>query len=440
MHRRFELGREQVEKHLSQSKSMDFADVVHQSITFSRKVPSQALILDLVDNRWLQRLRDISQTANTRLVYMFSEHSRFGHCLGVAYLTTLLLEKLEQQYPDEIAPYKNAVCAAAILHDIGHLAPGSHTAFKTWFPDQEDIHEEIAIRLILEDPELNSTLKRYGEELPQTVQAILKESDEVPPWTWEIISGGGWNVDRGNWCTVDSILAGVSYGKYNIPALTDSIMLTSDRHLALKENRLDAMMHFALSRHAMYRQIYQHRVILSADTINLAIVQRARDLRAKLDFCDDTMRKALDAKSPHELTLDMVFQMREYWWRYHLARWSAGSDAILADLSQRLLNRRLFKTIRISQDENREALLKTACRAVEEAGYDPRYYFHQISTVDMHSGDYKQSIRVQMDDGRTRSLTEAEPLFNAMLRESHSLTKSWLVMPESAKLKLGRDR
>ena len=51
-----------------------FADVVHQSVSFSKNDPAEALLLNLIDTPWFQRLRDISQTANTRLVYMFSEH------------------------------------------------------------------------------------------------------------------------------------------------------------------------------------------------------------------------------------------------------------------------------------------------------------------------------------------------------------------------------
>ena len=417
-----------------------FADVVHQSIAFSREVESQALALRLIDNRWVQRLRDISQTANTRLVYMFSEHSRFGHCLGVAYLAETLLQKLAQNHPDEVAPFRPAIVAAALLHDIGHLAPGSHTAFKTWFPDQRDTHEQMAGRIIEGDDELRTTLAAVDPKLPELVQQILGESPDLPPWTWEVISGGGWNVDRGNWCIVDSILAGVSYGQYNIPALTDSIVITPDRHLAVRENRLDAMMHFAVSRHAMYRQVYQHRVRLAADTLNLAIVRRARDLGASIPFADETMQAALAAETPGELTPRTVYAMREGWWRYHLSRWAEGGDEILADLSCRLLNRQLLKTVRIQDPAERSTLEAAAAAAVSRAGFDPRYYLHEVTTVDMHRGDLHQSMRVLMDDGQVRQLFDADPLFRAMVTDSGASTKSWLVLPGEAKALLGRGR
>jgi HD superfamily phosphohydrolase len=420
--------------------TITFADVVHQSIAFSTAVPSQALALEILDNRWFQRLRDISQTANTRLVYMFSEHSRFGHCLGVAYLAESLLEKLSHQRPREVAEYRAAIVAAAMLHDIGHLAPGSHTAFKTWFPGQPDEHELMASKILRGDAELLSILRKYGADLPAAVEAILREDPALPPWTWQIISGGGWNVDRGNWCMVDSILAGVSYGEYNIPALTDSIVITDSGHLAVRENRLDAMMHFAVSRHAMYRQIYQHRAILAVDTLNVAIARRARDLAEEIPFADETMRAVLAAKTPDALTPAIVFAMRESWWKYHLSRWRSGTDAILADLSARLVDRQLFKTVRVRDDENPAELRERAAQAVVAAGYDLRYYLGELSTEDMHAGDSRQSMLILKDDGFIKPLTEADPLFKAMVSSSHAGDKTWLSLPKEAKERLGRER
>lgn len=414
--------------------TISFADLVHQSVTFSTEVPSQALALRLFDTRWMQRLRDISQTANTRLVYMFSEHSRFGHSLGVAYLAEALMQKLAANFPAQVAPFRAAVTAAATLHDIGHLAPGSHTAFRTWFPYSADIHEKLASRIIKEDPEIQAIL---GRELSARTIEVLEESKEVPPWTWEIISGGGWNVDRGNWCIIDSILAGVQYGQYNIPALTDSIVITDCGHLALKENRLDAMMHFAVSRHAMYRQVYQHRVILASDMLNRAVVQRARDLGPGKVFADEVMTKVLACTDPETLETKTIFSMREFWWRYHLMRWCQDSDKVLADLSSRLLERRLLKTVRVPVEASHDELIASARSSVEKAGYDPRYYLHEISTMDVQAGDLEQSMSVLLDSGKTLKLTDADPLFNTLLRETKAGLKRWLALPKEAKAILG---
>jgi HD superfamily phosphohydrolase len=413
--------------------TISFADVAHQSITLSTSIPAHRVILQLIDTAWVQRLRDISQTANTRLVYMFSEHSRFGHCLGVAHLAVLLLDKLRASYPEEVDRYSVPVAAAALLHDVGHLAPGSHTAFKTWFPEREDTHEEISARIISSSPEIQKILTSFGENTLSEVLAILSESQSVPPWTWEIISGGGWNVDRGNWCIVDSILAGVSYGKYNVPALTESMTLTPDGHLALSENRLDAMTHFAVSRHAMYRQLYQHRVILASDVVNQAIALRARDLGAKLPFADDAMKEVLASRDASELSLATIDMMREPWWRYHLLRWRGCSDPILSDLASRLIDRRLFKTWRVLEGGNPQTAKTLSEEAVRQAGFDPRYYLSTVSTAGTQGGDSTQSMKVLLENGGTKSLADADPLLKSLMNEDHQGRKIWIVLPAEAK-------
>lgn len=415
---------------------ISFADVVHPSLTFESDHPAHALVLRLLDSKWVQRLRDISQTANTRLLYMFSEHSRFGHSLGVAYLACSLMQHLARKHAQDIQRYECAVAAAALLHDIGHIAPGSHTAWRTWFPHSPDQHESIAIRIIEEDSEIREILNAVGPDTMRQVISILGESDSLPAWTWEIISGGGWNVDRGNWCVVDSVLAGVSYGRYNIPAITESIDITASGHLALRETRLDAMMHFAVSRHAMYRQMYQHRVLLAADTLNRAIAQRARDLRSSLEFCDDTMRAILDAESPDNLALRHIFSMREAWWRYHLLRWSEQSDSVLRDLSNRLLHRRLFKTIRLSNSERHQQLKQRAESIAARLGFDPQYYVHTISTLDVHRSDTERSMLVQMEDGSIKELHQTDPLLHSLLKESSAYQRSWLAVPYEVKQEL----
>jgi HD superfamily phosphohydrolase len=233
-------------------------------------------------------------------------------------------------------------------------------------------------------------------------------------------------------------MAGVSYGKYNIPALTDSLTLTPNGHLALRENRLDAMLHFSLSRYALYRQVYQHRVLLASDTLNAAIVQRARDLAGNISFCDDTMREVLGLETAEPLTLRTMFQMTECWWRYHISRWRSDNDSILADLCTRLLSRKLPKTVRIADTDDRPKLAKECAEAVRAAGYDPKYYLHRISTFDVHESDSRQALRVAMDDGTQRTLSEAEPLFAGLA--SSGVQKEWYVLPAEAKAKLGRNR
>jgi hypothetical protein len=174
--------------------------------------------------------------------------------------------------------------------------------------------------------------------------------------------------------------------------------------------------------------------------INKSIVQRARDLGSSICFADETMQCALAAQSVSSLTPQAIFNMRESWWRYHISRWANGTDSILADLSRRLLNRRLFKTVRIETPASKEQLLHSAEEALRKLSLDPTYYLHEVSTADVHAGDSKQSMLVQLDDGSVITLAQADPLFQAMAIDSRLSKKTWIALPQEAKRLLGYSR
>jgi uncharacterized protein len=422
------------------SKLISFADIAHSHLSFSESNPTHRIVLSIVDSPWFQRLRDVSQTAHTKLVYMFSEHSRFGHSLGVAYLADLVIRSLRdssssREVTEEVDYFGPAVVIAALVHDVGHLAPGSHAAWKAWFPSSPDCHEELGVQILRNTPFFVRLLSSLRPSLLEEVVQILSHSSSIPPWTWQVISGGGWNVDRGNWCLVDSILAGVNYGKYNIAAITESLEISPHRALGFRENRLDAMAHFAVSRHVLYQQVYHHRVLLAADALLVKTVARARANPPA--FVDAAMKQVLSASRHDLLSLDTIFSMRESWWQYHLSQWRHEKDAILSDLSSRLIERRLFKTIRILETDNKEDLIHAASRACESCNLDPRYYISSVGTSTALFDSDESSLIVKSDDGAYRPLSEMDHVFSAL---SHVKVREWLVLPEEVKRKLDRPR
>lgn len=450
---------------IARSSSISFADIAHQTVIFDEQSPSARLVLKLIDTSWVQRLREIRQTGNTHLVYMYSEHSRFGHSLGVAYLALTLLEHLRRFSPKAVKEHESAVLAAALLHDIGHVAPGSHLAERIWAPQQKKSHECATQKIIQADPEIRGILEEAQSGLTEQVCAVLAEDAGVPAWTWAIISGGGWNADRGNWSIVDSAMASVSYGRYNVAALIDAFRLTADGRLVLLESRLDALTHFFLARDSMYRQVYQHRVLQAADALTGNIVLRLRDIIAESGgtltvpavqrllgereiFADETMCRALLSKNyVDDLPLESLFSMTEPWWYYHLARWSGNStDTILRDLAGRLHNRRLFKTVRLfsgdyqaSASPEQTGLPARAKAICEKLGFDPRYYLVEVNEADKHRIKDEEPPLVLLDDGSMVSATTIEPLIAKLSERTHS-ERSWLAVPSEVKRELGLPR
>ena len=87
-----------------------------------------------------------------------------------------------------------------------------------------------------------------------------------------------------------------------------------------------------------------------------------------------------------------------------------------------------------------ESLMASATAALEKLGLDPRYYLHEISTADVHSGDTRQSMLVQLDDGRVMTLAEADPMFKAMVSDDRISRRAWIALPREAKAALGHLR
>ena len=420
-------------KNLNKSKTVNFADVAHGTLIFDKGNSWDAIILKLIDTAWVQRLRRISQTGNTRLVYMFAEHTRFGHSLGVAYLASLLLKHLEGDNPEIVAEYGPAVAAAAVLHDIGHLAPGSHLAEGVWTRSGKLSHEDLTMRVIKEDPEIGEILNSYSREMKDLVVKILDEDESLPPWVTSLVSGGGWNVDRGNWSIVDSVMCAVSYGRYNVTALIDAFRISNSNELVLQESRLDALSHFFVARNSMYRQIYQHRVLQVADAMTKSIVVRLRELGEGAEgvFADPVMKQMLYTDNLFaSLSLNTLFKVDEAWWSYHLSHWVEAQDEILSDLSRRLLNRKLFKTLPLEKGD--VALVAKAREITLKKGLNPKYYVVEVREKDSHRENKEEPPKVFRESGEIVRVKDVEPLVE-ILSERSGLSKGWLAVTEEVK-------
>lgn len=426
---------------------ISFADVAHQHITFDRNYLPDSIILKLIDTKWVQRLKQIKQTGYTSQVYPFAEHSRFGHSLGVAFLASQVLKNLKEYHPEKVRDYEVAISAASILHDIGHLAPGSHLAERVWKENYKNInHETITRRIILEDPDIGSILDSFGSNIKNDVIKILAEDDSLPSWTHSIISGDGWNADRGNWAIVDSAMCAVTYGRYNVNQLIEAYRIDDLNRLVIKESRLDALTHFYVARDSMYRQVYQHRVIQTIDTIACNIIKRVKFLSAECRseeeyrkrfeqlaiFADADLIKALMTNSLEDnLPISSIYTMNESWWNYHLMRWQNCNDQILKDLSARIIERKLFKNLRFEESSKAEMInkLQGICR---DKNLDPEYYLSVIDTKDKHRKKSDLIPLVLLDSGEIKPVSEVEPLI-AKLHEAITSDRGWIAVPKEVK-------
>ena len=81
--------------------------------------------MDLMDHRFMQRLRRISQLGLSHLVYPGAVHNRFHHAVGCMHLMQEAIESLRNKGVEITEAEAEAACLAILLHDVGH-GPFSH--------------------------------------------------------------------------------------------------------------------------------------------------------------------------------------------------------------------------------------------------------------------------------------------------------------------------
>ncbi len=337
--------------------------------------PEGRLTVSLVDTPEFQRLRRIRQLGLAYFAYQSAEHSRFTHSLGAFHLATRMIAKLRLSYkiPDEA---QTAVRIAALIHDIGH-GPFSHVI--------ESIlgfhHERFTIEAVL-SPEtgIGKMLNTFSPDLAADVASIIRGDYEHRALA-QLVSSQ-LDVDRMDYLLRDSLMTGAKYGVYDLEWIIKSIEINeAGDHLYVSAPGIYAVEDYLQARYYMYRQVYFHRTLRSAEAILKVLMNRALFLvknGAEIWQAGGTpMDKIL---SGDKLNLQEHLELDDMDVMFSIKRWQHASDPILADLAKRFLNRRLFKAFDLDMPEpEREEFILKARQMVADSGFDPDYYFVEDS-------------------------------------------------------------
>jgi HD superfamily phosphohydrolase len=195
----------------------------------------------------------------------------------------------------------------------------------------------------------------------------------------------------------------------------------SDR-LAVTAKGISAVEDYLQARYHMYRNVYFHKVVRSAEGMVKLALQRAKRLAVQERLTwpprEHVVHKALLGQmlSPAEFNdLDDISILHCF------KIWAEGDDPTLAELCRGLLFRKLFKVIDISgMDEPvaREAF-ERAMETVAKAGGDADYdLFLDEPARDMEeSFESADAILVKGRDGKVSSFADHSPLVGALNRQ-----------------------
>jgi HD superfamily phosphohydrolase len=348
-----------------------YRDSVHNIIRVNTDSAEGKLIIALIDTPEFQRLRRIRQLGLAYFAYQAAEHSRFTHSLGAFHLAARMVAKLRLSYPipDEA---QTAVRVAALLHDIGH-GPFSHVI--------ESIldfhHEQFTIEAVLStDTDVGKLLKQFSPDLAGNVASIIR--GDFPHRSLSQLVSSQLDVDRMDYLLRDSLMTGAKYGIFDLEWIIKSIEINEEHdHLYVSAPGIYAVEDYLQARYYMYRQVYFHRTLRSAEAVLRVLLRRALSLvrgNAAVWHAGGTAMDKILAGERLELHDHMELDDTDV--MYCIKRWQRSDDAILSDLSKRFLNRRLFKAFDLDMPEDeRDGFVNAARSIVANAGFDPEYYF-----------------------------------------------------------------
>jgi HD superfamily phosphohydrolase len=316
----------------SGNKSKLINDPLHGFVT----LPS-ALVFDVVQHPYFQRLRRIRQLGMSEWVYPGATHTRFHHALGAMNLMLKALDTLRGKGVEITDEEKEAAILGILMHDIGH-GPYSHTLEYTLA--QGVNHEDISIML----------MERMNEEFDGALSLaidIFRGEYHKKPFLHQLISGE-LDMDRLDYLMRDSFYTGVSEGIVGVDRLIHMLNV-KDGDLVVEEKGIYSIEKFLVARRLMYWQVYLHKTVIAADALLVSILQRAREMAktgSTLGSYHPLMHFLFKDVNPddfNEEDLDLFVLLDDIDIMSAIKEWQFHEDPILSEMSKRLLRRNLPK-------------------------------------------------------------------------------------------------
>lgn len=365
------------------------------------------VIWDCINAREFQRLRRIHQLGGDFQVYHTAEHTRFSHSLGVYEIVRRMVSEIPA-LSASLSPYeKCAVMLAGLLHDIGH-GPFSH-AFETV---SNCHHELFTQRILLEDSEIHHILASVDKRLPQDVADIIgyRHSNDLLN---QLVSGQ-LDADRMDYLLRDAYFTGTSYGAFDMERILRTIRICGS-HVAVKASGIHSVEDYIMARYHMYWQVYLHPVARSYEIIVSMLFSRMKEIWQKDPSFFHDLSMFVPFLSDDEVSIQKLHQMDESAVLYGCSLLLGKKDRILRDLSQRILDRKLFEYVEYSAERLTDIKERT-----RQYGYDPRYYVYLDHVMQRPYSPYKgrkdsHVIWIVDEDGKLSELSEKSAIVHALI-------------------------
>lgn len=397
-----------------------FNDPIYGFIT----IPN-TLIFDIIQHKYFQRLRRISQMGLSYLVYPGAHHTRFHHALGCMHLMQKAVNVLRFKGVVISEEEESGLLIAILLHDIGH-GPFSH-AMEHSIVDRVS-HEEISLRFM---EELNI---EFNGSLTLAISIFKKEYPRQ--FMCELISSQ-LDMDRADYLKRDSFYTGVAEGNINSERLITMLNVVDDQ-LVLEEKGILSVEKFLVARGFMYWQVYLHKTSVVAEQLLVRILKRAKELVSigvKLN-CSEALffflSSEINAESFNTETLAVFSKLDDYDIVAAMKDWQNHEDFVISNLCQMILERNLLK-IKVKNKPIDTLSLKIHAEALINkhhiSAYEAEYFVFQGMLVNQAYENKFQKIKILFKSGKIKDIIKASDQLN-LKALSKPITKYFMCYPK----------
>jgi HD superfamily phosphohydrolase len=378
-------------------------DPVHNLISFD-ETHCDRLLLELINTSEFQRLRRIKQLGFSQLTFPGADHSRFAHSIGVMHIARQMLTRIATVCPacaDD--DQRMVVLAAALLHDVGH-GPFSHAFEKA----TGDKHEARTIEIISsEHTEINKTLRRAANDLPDRLRVFFDESLEDPsnalpsPYLTQIVSSQ-LDADRFDYLLRDSHATGSESGRFDLDWLIQHLEVDRDKgRFFLQSKALFAAEAYIFARYHMYRTVYYHKTTRAAEVMLRMLLRRYKELLGKAESDREKLALVPGAPPAMAMAFSTKLGLAEYLMLddHTMTEFAKAcrrcDDSVLSTLAAGLLDRKLFKGVDVTDAESpKVAKFYERAKAIvaEKSGLPVDYSFDVDSPSDTPYKQYSPNV------------------------------------------------
>ncbi|MDP4209499.1 MAG: HD domain-containing protein [Bacteroidota bacterium] len=396
-----------------------------------------AILYDLIEHPYFQRLRRIQQLGLTNYVYPGANHTRFQHALGAVHLMEQAIAVLRSKNQEITEDEAEGVMIAILLHDIGH-GPFSHALESSIVPDVS--HEKMSLLFMLE---LN---RQFDERLSLAIEIFRNQYHKK--FLNQLVSSQ-LDMDRLDYLRRDSFFTGVTEGAVGSDRIIKMLTVVNDE-LVVEEKGIYSIEKFLVARRLMYWQVYFHKTVMSAERLLVNTLRRVQQLSANGEKVFSTpylgffLNKELNVSKyinsndadERKVLLDNFAKLDDNDIIVSAKVWAEHSDKTLSVLSQNLTARKLSR-IEVQYEQFSGEIVDYYRNKVNDVlgiSRDDVDYF--VFTGEISNNTYTTSddrIKILMKSGDIKDITEASDMLDQSVL-AKTVVKHFLCYPKEVRL------